>query len=234
MSLPSNLPSYEFQRILEPSKDVDKFYHLRIVKTQNGLPMTVPFGTSTHNPVNPEFFFNQPNHMEIEIGCGKGGFMVEYCSRHPHTSFLAVEKEPSVAFLAARRIAKRMHLVNSRVVCGDVFYLFRDFLPDNSISKFHMYFPDPWPKKKHKKRRLMKPDFLKQVYRIAIPNALFYWTTDHQNYHEESWKLITSMPWIEIVKAGTEPTEDIITNYERKYLAQNKELYRTIIKILKA
>ena len=233
MALPDHLPSYEFKRKLAPSRDIGKFYHLHMVKTPDGIPCLAPEGTPAFTPIDTESFFDKSGPMEVEIGCGKGGFMVEYCEKHPDKPFLGIDQEASIAYLAAKRMAKREHLTHARVVYGDVFYFFRDFLPGNSVAAFHMYFPDPWPKKRHRKRRTLNLKFLEQIYRISINQALFYWATDDKNYHEESRELFNSRPWVQVFREQAEPTEGIRTNFEKKYRARGKEIYRAVLKVVK-
>jgi tRNA (guanine-N7-)-methyltransferase len=204
MPLPSGLTAYEFERQLIPSRDTDKFYHLHVTKTPEGVPKLMKQNLPAATPIETDVFFNQKGPIEVEIGCGKGGFMVEYCE-----------------------------LNHTRVVLGEVFYFFRDFLPDNSVGAFHMYFPDPWPKKKHRKRRLLNNKFLEQVHRISTNNALFCWATDHQNYHKESWELFTQQHWIQVVNINAGPTEGIMTNFEKKYRVQGREIFRTVFRIVK-
>ncbi len=235
MPLPAGLPSYEFLRSLQPSTDMPGYFHLRIRKQADGrLPLLAPDGTPAFTPISMEAFFGKPGPIEIEIGCGKGGFLVEYCEKHPEQPFVGLEWEPEIAYLTAGRVAKRPHLPHARVLLGDAFYFFRDFLPDASVKAFHMYFPDPWPKKKHHKNRLMAQPFMEQVLRVALPDAPFYWGTDHEEYNAEAQALFTSLPWLEMVEPNAEPTEGIMTNFEKKYRKQGKPIYRCEMRIKKA
>jgi tRNA (guanine-N7-)-methyltransferase len=235
MPLPQGLPSYEFLRSLEPSTDLPGYYHLRLRKQPGGrLPLLAPEGVPVASPISMEAFFGKPGPIEIEIGCGKGGFLVEYCERHPEVPFVGLEWEPEIACLAARRIAKRPHLPHARVLLGDAFYFFRDWLPDASVRAFHMYFPDPWPKKRQLKNRLMGRAFMEQVQRLALPDAPFFWGTDHADYNAEARALFTELPWLEMEIPDAEPTEGIMTNFEKKYRQQGKPIYRCVLRIRKA
>ena len=234
MSLPSGLPSYEFLRTLSPSEDLPAYYHLRIRKQADvRLPELAPEGRPVFTPISLEGFFGKPGPIEIEIGCGKGGFLVEYSEKHPELPLVGLEWEPEIAYLAAGRIAKRPHLAHTRVLLGDAFYFFRDFLPDACVQAFHMYFPDPWPKKRHHKNRLMAQPFMEQVLRLALPDAPFHWGTDHAEYNAEARELFASLPWLEMVNPHAEPTEGIQTNFEKKYRKQGKPIYRCVMRIRK-
>jgi tRNA (guanine-N7-)-methyltransferase len=233
MPLPAGLPSYEFARSLVPSKDLGAYYHLRVERDRAGVPTLAPGGRRAFTPISTESFFGKAGPIEVEIGCGKGGFLVEYCGRHPEIPFLGVEWEPSIAFLTAGRLAKRPHLKHARVMLGDAYYFFRDYLQDASVGAFHMYFPDPWPKKRQRKNRLMGPAFMAEVRRVATPSALFHWGTDHEEYHRESLELFASLDWLEMAVAEAEPTEGIMTNFEKKYRQQGKPIYRCVLRISK-
>ena len=231
MPLPTGLASYELLRSLVPSQDVDRYYHLRIRKEPDGLPMLAPEGRTPFTPISIESFFGVSGPIEIEIGCGKGGFLVEYCEKHPEVPFLGLEWEPEIAHWTAQRLSKRPQLSHTRVLLGDAFYFFRDYLPDACVGNFHMYFPDPWPKKRHHKNRLMALPFLELVRRKAMPDARFYWGTDHAEYNAEARALFASLPWLILEQDNAEPTEGIMTNFEKKYRKQGKPIYRCVLRI---
>ncbi len=233
MPLPPGLDSYELLRSLEPSHDLPGYYHLRIKKDPTGLPLLAPGGAPQSTPIDTSAFFGAAGPIEIEIGCGKGGFLVEYCERHPDLPFLGLEKEPEIAYFAAGRLAKRPHLKHARLVLGDAFHFFRDYVPVNTVQAFHMYFPDPWPKKRHHKNRLMAEPFMEQVRRAALPGARFYWGTDHEEYNAEARALFATLPWLSLEQEDAAPTEGIMTNFEKKYRKQGKPIYRCVLSISK-
>lgn len=239
-------PKPEFKHALRQSQDLEKYWHLHHVKGEDDKPVRWPGDVVERQPVDIASFFGlqraTPNHadqpsastpplIEVEIGCGKGGFLVEYATKYPELPFLALENEASIAYQAAGRIARRPHLPHARVVLGDAFYMLRDFLPPHCVRAFHMYFPDPWPKKRHHKFRLMKAPFLEVVRQAAAPKALFHWGTDHHGYHEEASALFAETPWLEMVQNDAPPTEGIQTNFEKKYRAQGKPIYRCILRL---
>jgi tRNA (guanine-N7-)-methyltransferase len=233
MSLPAGLDSYEFKRTLTPSQDMPKLWHLQVQREADGLPILEPGGKPPFTPAPLPVLFGKEGPVEIEIGCGKGNFLVEYAEKHPDRAILGVEKEPQIAFQAAGRLAKRPHLPHARVLLGDCFHFFRDWMADGSVSVFHMYFPDPWPKKRHHKNRLMGPDFMDQVRRLAVPDAPFHWGTDHADYNAEAQELFRTTEWLEMVDPEAEPTEGIMTNFEKKYRKQGKPIYRCVLRIRK-
>ena len=232
MSLPSGLSSYEFQRELTQSRDLPQYFHLRLLKDEQGLPLLATEGNS-RAPIDIPGFFGAQGPIEVEVGCGKGTFMAAYCERHPELPFLALEKEAEIAYLAAGRISKRPQISHARVILGDAYIFFRDFLPEACVKAFHIYFPDPWPKKRHHKHRIMQAVFLEQVKRVAVPDALFYFGTDHEEYNRETQELFASTPWLEMLEANAEPTEGIQTNFEIKYRKVGKPIYRCVLRVKK-
>ncbi len=231
MPHPSGLPAYEFQRALTPSRDLSNYHHLRLIKDKKGLPALTPGNLPHPTPIGIAEFFGAPPPIEIEIGCGKGTFMVGYCERHPETPYLALEKEAEIAYLAAGRLAKRPQLRHVRVVLGDALPCLRDFLPGHCAGAIHVYFPDPWPKKRHHKHRIMQREFLEQVRRVCIPGAKLFFATDHEEYNQATRALFARRPWLEMIDAAAEPTDGIQTNFEIKYRKAGKPIYRCVLKI---
>jgi tRNA (guanine-N7-)-methyltransferase len=233
MSLPAGLSSYEFQRSLTPSRDLPHYHHLRLLKDTQGLPLLAQEPQAGLSALNLPDFFGKRGLIEIEVGCGKGTFMLAYCERHPELPFLALEKEAEIAYQAAERLSRRSQLQHARVVLGDAFIFLRDFLPDSCTQAVHVYFPDPWPKKRHHKHRIMRAEFLEQVRRVAIPEAVLYFGTDHEDYNRETQELFSATPWLEMLNPNAEPTEGIQTNFEIKYRKVGKPVYRCVLKVNK-
>ena len=231
MSFPSGLSSYEFQRALTPSRDLKHYYHLRLLKDDEGLPLLRQENIPASTPIDIPEFFGAHGPIEIEVGCGKGTFMTSYCEKHPDTPFLALEKEAEIAYIAAGRVARRPQLKHVRLVLGDALIFFRDFLPDACAKAVHVYFPDPWPKKRHHKHRIMREPFLDQVRRISIPGAMFLFATDHEEYNQETRELFKRTPWLEMIDPNAEPTEGIQTNFEMKYRKIGKPIFRCVLRV---
>jgi tRNA (guanine-N7-)-methyltransferase len=145
--------------------------------------------------------------------------------------FIALEWEAEFAFYAAERLAKRPHLKHARVILGDAVPFFRDFLPTSCAQAIHIYFPDPWPKKRHHKHRIIRSEFLDLMRRVAMPGAVFYFGTDHAEYNEAAREIFAATPWLEMVNPDAEPTEGIQTNFEIKYRKIGKPIFRCTLHI---
>jgi len=173
--------------------------------------------------------FGRPGPIHIEIGTGKGGFLLNEAKNQPDANFLGIEWASRYYRYAVDRIG-RWGLKNVRILRTDAVLFLADFVPDDSVDCFHIYFPDPWPKKRHHKRRLFCPDNLRQLLRGLKTGGQLKIATDHAEYFEVIKGLIAAennrLEEIEFVRpAGTEIGEWVGTNFERKYLKQNIPIY---------
>src|SRR5947207_14630946 len=102
--------------------------------------------------------FGNDRPIEMEVGFGKGLFLITAGQHHPETNFLGIEIERKYQLFTATRLAKRQ-LSNIKVVCGDARVFLRDAVPTAALQALHVYFPDPWWKNRHKKRRVFTAEF---------------------------------------------------------------------------
>jgi tRNA (guanine-N7-)-methyltransferase len=121
--------------------------------------------------------------VELEIGCGKGRFLVRCAESLPGNHFIGVERANRFFRVALAR-AQRRRLLNLRLLRTDALFLARHVLPSASLTAIHVLFPDPWPKKRHHKRRLFQPEFLEAVERILLAGGQLNVATDHAEYFQ--------------------------------------------------
>jgi tRNA (guanine-N7-)-methyltransferase len=134
--------------------------------------------------------------LELEIGCGKGRFLLAAAARWPERDFLAVEQARALLGKVARRAA-RQALGNVRFVAGDAKELVVRALPAESLARVHVYCPDPWPKRRHARRRLFSPPFAEDLARVLAPRGELLLTTDHDPYFREVVaRLAASESWV--------------------------------------
>jgi tRNA (guanine-N7-)-methyltransferase len=125
-----------------------------------------------------------PQPLEVELGAGDGSFLAAYAAiRHDH-NFLGVERLLG-RLRKIERKAKRQALTNVRLMRIEAAYFTRYLLPPGSITAFHIYFPDPWPKRRHWKNRLINNDFTLLVHKALSPEGVIYLRTDHLPYFEQ-------------------------------------------------
>jgi tRNA (guanine-N7-)-methyltransferase len=173
--------------------------------------------------------FGNAHPVELEVGFGKGLFLLNAAETHPDVNFVGVEIERSYQLFAATRMAKR-RLNNVRLVCADARAFLRERVADASVRTVHVYFPDPWWKKRHHKRRVFTDDFARQCARILIAGGHLQVATDVEDYY----RLITEvLAHVEALRALPPPQEnepahdfDYLTNFERKFRKEGKPIFR--------
>ena len=182
------------------------------------LPRPLDFGA----------LFGNANPVEMEIGTGKGTFLTDQAKARPEVNFLGIEWANWFYRYAADRL-RRNGCTNTRMVRAEASYFFREFVPDGSLSVLHVYFPDPWPKKRHHKRRLLQPPFLKTVERVLAPGARLQVVTDHQGYFEETIEPAvrgSNLTVIDYNRPGSAGEGEFVgTNFERKYRREGRPFY---------
>jgi tRNA (guanine-N7-)-methyltransferase len=140
--------------------------------------------------------FGRSGPKILEIGSGMGETTAQIARAHPDRDYLAVEVHtPGVGSLL-RRI-EAFGLTNVRVIRHDAVEVVRDMIPDSSLAGVHLFFPDPWPKKRHRKRRLLQPDFVRELSRRLAPGGYLHIATDWQDYAEGSLEILSAEPLLE-------------------------------------
>ncbi len=179
--------------------------------------------------VDPVSYFDTPGDVELEIGVGKGGFLLRRAKEHPELRLLGIEWAYPYFRYAADRMA-RWGVPNVRMMRTDARNYVIHHLVPGCLSALHVYHPDPWPKKRHHKRRLFQPDFVAVATAALLPGGRWAIQTDHAGYFE----------WIEDVMARQEGLEPIDyddpacgivdnqarTNFEIKYLREGRKVHR--------
>lgn len=139
-------------------------------------------------------FFGNTNPVAIEYCSGNGEWIFNMAKKEPQMNWIAVEKR----FDRARKIwsgIKRENIPNLFVVCGEGLAFSRYYAPKTSVSKIYVNFPDPWPKLRHAKHRLIKEDFLSEIEKILIPNAHVFFTTDDKPYADQMLETAQRPRW---------------------------------------
>ena len=121
--------------------------------------------------------------LEVDLGCGDGSFLMAMAAHYPERDFLGVERLLGRVRKVCRK-ATRRGLANARVLRLDSRYVVEWLLPEAQVSRLHLLCPDPWPKVRHHRRRLVQADFLEAVRRVLVPGGEFLFMTDHQEYFE--------------------------------------------------
>ena len=169
--------------------------------------------------------FGNRNPVEVEIGTGKGKFLIEAARNHVEINYLGVEWSRKWLRFAKGRI-QRAGLRNVRLVRSEAFHLLTTYFPENSVSALHVYFPDPWPKRRHARRRLIRPETAECLARCLIPAGTLVVATDRFDFHREILKVFRSgeplrLQWSRETSGDSLPR----THFEAKYLAEGRRIY---------
>ncbi len=174
--------------------------------------------------------FGRTAPLEVEIGTGKGLFLTAACRTQPEHDFLGIEIAKKYADYAAARLV-RLKLDNGKVISGDGLRLFREWFPDNSLAAVHVYFPDPWWKSRHKKRRVLNEVFLRDVERTLVPGGRLHFWTDVEEYYKTTLELIAAtvklVGPLPVVEKPAEHDLDYRTHFERRTRKNAEPVYRS-------
>ena len=173
--------------------------------------------------------FGSDRPLEVEVGTGKGLFLAGAAQATPERLFLGIEIGRKYARFAAARLA-RQNAANAIVICGDALALFQKWLPPASLTAVHVYFPDPWWKKRHKKRRVLNEQFLRDVERTLLPGGRLHFWTDVEEYFQTSLELIARVAQLRgpLPVAEKQPEHDLDyrTHFERRTRKHDLPVYR--------
>jgi tRNA (guanine-N7-)-methyltransferase len=178
-------------------------------------------------PIDWLALFGSDHPVEMEIGMGKGTFLTEQAKARPGVNFFGIEWARWFWKYASDRL-RRSGCTNARTVRAEAMYFLREFVPDASIAVMHVYFPDPWPKKRHHKRRLVQEAFLTEVRRVLVTGGRLQIVTDHTDYFEQIEAVVkaSGLKVVEYSRPGSAGEGEFAgTNFERKYAREGRPFY---------
>ena len=185
--------------------------------------------TGSEGPLSWAAVFGNDHPVELEVGSGKGLFLQNAAMSRPGHNFLGLELARKYAGKAAERAA-RHELRNVRVWAGDAKIFLASRVPAVSLAAVHVYFPDPWWKARHKKRRVFTESLLADVDRVLIANGELHVASDVEEYFNGIAELIGSRGSFEPLPCSeaTEPLHehDYLTSFERKYRIEGRPIFR--------
>lgn len=162
---------------------------------------------------------------ELEIGFGKGRYLVARATAEPGRRFLGIEVAGEYFREVARRVRRRP-LGNVALLRGEAQYLLATALPEGFAAAVHVYFPDPWPKAHHHRRRLFSPGSLDLVLRPLAPGGELFFATDHLDYGAEVEAVLAGQPGLAVERLAAGWPEGPRTHYEAKYVAEGRPILR--------
>ena len=177
------------------------------------------FGIEPDSVIDPQALFGRRAPLEVEIGCGNGDALIEMASSRPDHDFIGIEVyRPGVGKLLAGLDAAG--LANARVSHTDAVHVVDHCLPASSVHRFLVLFPDPWPKKRHHKRRLLQAPFVRLLAERLAPGGELVIATDWADYAEFALQIVTAEPLLRHAHGadGFSPRSEARppTKYERR------------------
>jgi tRNA (guanine-N7-)-methyltransferase len=186
-----------------------------------------PIAAEAEPPIVFSEFFENDHSVEVEIGCGKGKFLIASAEANAGTNYLGLDYAGKWMKKGQVRGEKRK-LQNLKFIKGEAGAILARFEKE-TVEVFHIYFPDPWPKRRHHKRRLLTSEFLRKLYGLLRPTGLIEIATDNLDYYTAIQEAVagTGISW----QSVRESVNDRLaysayrTSYETKYAAENRPLY---------
>ena len=177
------------------------------------------------DPLDWLHVFGRPGPVEVEIGCGKGTFLVWAAAQYPDRNFLGIERLLDRLRKADRKTC-RLGLTNIRLLRLEASYVVAKLIPPGTVAAYHVLFPDPWPKRRHAGKRLFQPAFVADLHRTLVPGGEVHFATDSADYWAQVRQVMTARR--EFVETAPPPLPaEARTDFEREFLAAGKPVYRT-------
>jgi tRNA (guanine-N7-)-methyltransferase len=180
-------------------------------------------------PISWRELYGNDNPVEIEIGMGKGTFLTDQAKARPDVNFFGIEWARFFWRYASDRL-RRNGCTNARTIRAEASFFLTEFVVPESVSVLHIYFPDPWPKARHHKRRLIQPKFMPLVQRVLMPGGRLQVVTDHEGYWKENIeptiRAAEGFTVVDYNRPGSAGEGEFVgTNFERKYRREGRPFY---------
>jgi len=166
--------------------------------------------------------FGNRNPVVLEIGSGKGRFLLSTAAEQPDVNFIGIEKSLHYHRVIRDRMLKR-DLTNIRLINHDAFLVLRDMLAPASIDEIHVYFPDPWPRKREQKRRIIRAEVLAEMRRVLVAGGSGIYVTDHRDYFDAAAPVVEE--FFRSERRIPDENDPPRTNYEAKFREEGRPIF---------
>jgi len=162
--------------------------------------------------------------IEVDIGCGKGAFLLWASQQHPKRNFFGVDRLLTRLRKVESKL-KRNGLANARLFRLEASYFVQYLVPANSVATYHIYCPDPWPKRRHQSRRLVNETFVMALQTSLMPHGCVRFSTDDTDYFQSANETFRrSKSFQECEQAA--PVKEALTDFEQQFLQEGKPIHR--------
>lgn len=176
-------------------------------------------------PLRLPELFARPQPLEVELGSGDGSFLAQWARANPDRNFIGVERLLGRLRKLDRK-GRRLGLLNLRLLRIEAGYFLEFLLPPASVQALHVYFPDPWPKRKHRKNRLVQQRFTEVAARALAPRGIAYLRTDDSDYFEQIQEVFAAHARFKAVATPPELSA-VLTDFEKSFAERHIQTRRT-------
>lgn len=180
-----------------------------------------------YTEINEKDSFFLSSKLHLEIGAGKGDFVIGMASKYPDANFLAIEKDTSISGILAKKVVES-ELKNIRVINGDFDNLYEDLMK-LKFDVIYLNFSDPWPKKRHEKRRLTHNKRLEEFFTLLKDDGILKIKTDNDSLYSFTLEQIETSPFKILVNDEDyqfDKENDVASEYEKNFRSTGKSIHR--------
>ncbi|MCG8572369.1 MAG: tRNA (guanosine(46)-N7)-methyltransferase TrmB [Spirochaetes bacterium] len=159
----------------------------------------------------------------VEIGCGNGHFLVEKAQNQPENNYIGIDIKAK-RIIRCREKQTKKQVQNIKWICGEAFHGLQSYFKDQSIRQIYMTFPDPWPKKKHHKKRLFQKDFVDLVFQKLESEGTFVFISDFFEYYQVAYELIQNDERFSFYE-NNEKEQMSTSVFGQKWLLDNRDIH---------
>lgn len=193
---------------------------------------TISLSAAAVEFVPPDYFavlnlraiFSREAPLEVDIGCGDGAYLAALAGRYPQHNFLGIERLAGRVRAACNKIAQQQ-IENARVLRVEAAYAVTHLLPPRSVTAFHILFPDPWPKRRHQRRRVLDENFFRSLERALVPGGNIRLATDQRDYFDRMREAAAEVFQMETSFDGL-----IGSTFQRRYEEAGAPIYRVLLR----